>query len=557
MRIQSIDFKNICSFGEEMQHIDYTNTGKLIQLKGISGNGKSTILQLPSLLLYGKIDKVPKPAIANRINKNGYIKGTIVKGQHTYVIERTFTPNTITVYKDGQNIENYGSRDAQAFLDKEVIEIPIQTFNNMISISMGNFKSFLTMSPADRKQIIDRVFNLEVINVVFENIKKDMRELGVSINSDNSLLYSLNQNIQNANNEIIKIQEKLKTTETQKEIDENNQKIQEINEKINTITEAYKNTQEKQLSLNTEISTLKQQQIENDMNIRNIQNQLALFSQEKCPTCGTSFNSDNFKELKNKLVELKNEKMKIKTDISDQLSNFNTNLINIQNLMTKANTTMFNLKTEITNLQNKNYVIQEKLKSNTEYQAVLNIINKTTEDVNNIKQSIDKKNNELSDLQNLLLVYSIDGVKQKVINNYLPLLNAEILNNLELMNFPYMLEFDSKFDPHLKDLGQEIPTETLSAGESTRVNLVILCSLYKLLKRRYTEINILSVDEVVSVLDNWNSGIVLKFLKDFSLENNLNCFVVSHTDLEQDAFDEILEINKNVFSSINKLTLTL
>jgi DNA repair exonuclease SbcCD ATPase subunit len=157
----------------------------------------------------------------------------------------------------------------------------------------------------------------------------------------------------------------------------------------------------------------------------------------------------------------------------------------------------------------------------------------------------------------LLIVYSIDGVKQKVINNYLPLLNTEISNNLELMNFPYTLEFDSKFDPHLKDLGQEIPTETLSEGEGTRVNIVILCSLYKLLKRRYPEINILSVDEVVSVLDNWNSGIVLKFLKDFSLENNLNCFVVSHTDLEQDAFDEILEINKNVFSSINKLTLTI
>jgi DNA repair exonuclease SbcCD ATPase subunit len=112
----------------------------------------------------------------------------------------------------------------------------------MISISMGNFKSFLTMSPADRKQIIDRVFNLEIVNVVFENIKKDMRELGVSINSDNSLLYSLNQTIQNANNEIIKIQEKLKTTETQKEIDENNQKIQEINNKIKKISDAYNNT---------------------------------------------------------------------------------------------------------------------------------------------------------------------------------------------------------------------------------------------------------------------------------------------------------------------------
>jgi len=48
------------------------------------------------------------------------------------------------------------------------------------------------MSPADRKQIIDRVFDLEIINVVFENLKKDMRDLGSSINADNSTIFSLN-----------------------------------------------------------------------------------------------------------------------------------------------------------------------------------------------------------------------------------------------------------------------------------------------------------------------------------------------------------------------------
>nr|DAL03528.1 MAG TPA: Rad50 ABC-ATPase, Mre11, DNA double-strand break [Bacteriophage sp.] len=73
--------------------------------------------------------------------------------------------------------------------------MPQATFTNMISISMKKFKSFLTMSPADRKQIIDRVFSLEAINIVFEKIKKDMRELGASINADNSTVYSLNQTV--------------------------------------------------------------------------------------------------------------------------------------------------------------------------------------------------------------------------------------------------------------------------------------------------------------------------------------------------------------------------
>ena len=46
------------------------------------------------------------------------------------------------------------------------------------------------MSPADRKQIVDMIFEMEVINVVYENIKKDMRDLGSSINADNTTIFS-------------------------------------------------------------------------------------------------------------------------------------------------------------------------------------------------------------------------------------------------------------------------------------------------------------------------------------------------------------------------------
>lgn len=47
------------------------------------------------------------------------------------------------------------------------------------------------MSPADRKQIIDMIFEMEIINVIYEHIKKDMRDLGASINADNSTIFSL------------------------------------------------------------------------------------------------------------------------------------------------------------------------------------------------------------------------------------------------------------------------------------------------------------------------------------------------------------------------------
>ena len=557
MKIEKIEFKNIFSYGEQVQTINYDDTGKLVLLKGQSGAGKSAILSLPCLLLYGKIEKIPKPAIANRINKNGWIRGTIKQGQHQFIIERKFSPNSITVWKDGENIENYGSKDAQAFIDSEITDIPQATYSNMISISMKSFKSFLKMSPADRKQIIDRVFDLEIINTVYENLKKDMRELGSSINADNNTIFSLTQTIKNANNEIKKIQEKLLSSENQDKIEENNKLIEENNIKLQKLTEGYQQYINKQKEITEQFNIIKKQQIENNVNIKSIQEKIKLFNQEKCPTCGTSFSSQQFTELKDNLNLLKNDKLIIDENLKTQLNNLTNTNNTIQEYLNKITYAVQQIKNNINSLTSENLVIQEKINSNGEYQAVQNIIEKTNEQLTEIKNSIDNKNQQMLDLQNLCVVYSIDGVKQKVINNYLPLLNKEIENNLILLNVPYGLEFDSKFDPHLKDLGIELDPSTLSDGEMTRVDIIVLCSLFKLLKRRYPSINTFALDEVISTLDSSNSGAVLDFLKTFAKDNKLNCFVVSHTDLYLENFDEIIEIEKhNGFSRFTIISTT-
>ena len=559
MFFTKIEWKNIFAYGEEVQTLEYDSTGKLILLKGQSGSGKTAILSLPVLVLYGKLANVNKTSIANRVNKNGWIRGTLIKNNHTYVIERKFTPNALTVFKDDVNIENYGTKDAQAYIDNEIIEIPQATFNNMISISMKKFKSFLTMSPADRKQIIDRVFNLEIVNVVYENLKKDMRDLGNSINSDNTSLFQLNQTIMNANQELIKIQEKQKTQETQQQIDENNVKITENNAKLQKLQEGYKQYAQQQQEINMNIQTIKRGQIENTMSINQLQEKINLYNQEKCPTCGTSFTGANYDEIKQKLHELKAQKDEITLKLNQKLQELTNNVNQVNEYLQKITAAVQTIQTDTTKLQNSNYLIQQSMKVSGEYQAVQNIINKTTEQITTIKTALEEKNQNMIDMQNLCVVYSIEGVKQKVINNYLPLLNKEIAQNLDLLNFPYQLEFDSKFDPNLKDIGMPVPVDTLSDGEMTRVDIVVLCSLFKLLKRRYPNINILSIDELVSFLDVANSQILLKFLNNFAKSMNLNIFVVSHVNIDTECFDKCIEVTReeNRFAHIREENLMM
>lgn len=550
MKIKSIEWKNIFAYGEEIQKVEYVD-GELVLLKGQSGAGKSAILSLPALLLYGKLEKLTKSAIANRTNKNGWIKGIIEKGNHVYTIERGFSPNSLVILKDGINIDSFGISSAQDYIDTEIADIPLPTFSNMISISMKKFKSFLTMSPADRKQIIDRVFNLEVINIAFEKIKKEAKEIGNSINNGNTTLFQLNQTLQNANNQLINIKNNAMTDEMKQEVSENLEKISKYNDALTTLSNALTEYNNKMQEHITYINQLRQNEYAIESDIRTIDEKINLFSQSKCPTCGTSFDSDAFVGLKKQLEDLKQQKQILKGQINNQLLEGNSNYDEITGMIRKINDKTTEYKNAVNTLTNRNNYIDAQSKVSSECQGIQNIIDSTTEQIQAIQNELSDNTIKLRDLQILQTVYSIDGVKQKVINNYIPILNKEIADNLDFVNFPYQLEIDSKFEPHLKELGTDVSPETLSDGEETRVDLIILCSLFKLLKRRFPTINILSIDEVISSLDSESSGLVLDFLKHFAKENNLSCFIVSHTDLFLDNFDKIINVTKQGFSKVN------
>lgn len=553
MRFKKIEWKNIFAYGEELQTIEY-HDGELVLLKGQSGSGKSAVLSLPALLLYGKLEKLNKSSIANRTNKNGWIRGTIEKGKHTYVIERGFTPNTLTVIRDGENIDSYGVSSAQDYIDKEIADIPIQTFANMVSISMKKFKSFLTMSPADRKQIIDKVFNLEVVNIASEHIKKDAKEISNAINASNTTLFQLTQTLKKSTEELAKIEAENHSEEDAKEIEENLKKIEECNQKIDALNNGYGEYSLKQQTASNAISEIGRKIYENNSNIKVIVEKLDLFSKDKCPTCGASFQSEAHNNLKTQLEDLRKQKVDLSYELEKQKKEVNDSYNQITEYLGKISNAVYQLKTDIGNLTHANIMIKERAKMSSQYQGIRNIIDSTAEQIDSIKCTLADDTQRLKDLQNLAIVFSIDGVKQKVIVNYLPILNEEIERNLDALNFPYKLEIDSKFDPHLTELGKELAPETLSDGEQTRVDLVIMCSLFKLLKRRFPTINILFIDEVISSLDNESSGLVLSHLKDFAKDNGLACFIVSHTDLYLDNFDKILSVKKEGFSRIEELT---
>lgn len=556
MKIVKLQWRNIFSYGDDITEIEFSDEGKLWQLSGKSGSGKSSLLSIPKLLLYGKTEggdgkPVDMADVSNWLNKKGWICGTIVKNNDTYVIERTFSPSALTITKNGDPIDKAGVKNMQGIIDTEILDnMPYNIFANVMSLSLNNFKSFISMSPADKRLIIDKIFSLEIINKVYDLVRKDMKDLGNSINISNSQIYSLDQTIKTSQAELDNLNNSESTDNVKDNLDEIQQKLVKVDslyqqqntlytQLYNTYNDTYKIDQQIVTAINSE-----------NFEIGNINKKINLFNQDKCPTCGTSFASDEFKHIKEDLLrQLKERQDTLSSytqkhnELLEQFNTINSQMQEVQVNIQKINDKKNELTKEYARIEASSSISQESV-------AIQNIINQTNKTKSDLEKSIVEANEKMKMLEIIETMYSADGIKQTMMNNYIPTLNEEIADTLNFLGFPYSLEFDNNFDPHMQYLGRSIKPKSLSIGEHKKVDLTVLCSLLKMIKRKYPQINLVCLDETVSSLDYESSTEIIKYLKEISKEMNLNIFIVSHTMLDENLFDEHILVEKNAEYSI-------
>ena len=550
MKIVKIEWRNIFSYGNKIEELDFSGDGKLWQLSGRSGSGKSSLLTIPKLLLYGKTEgsdgkAVKMGAIANRINRNGWIRGTIINGQNEFVIERTFSPQSLVVYKNGENLDKAGLKDMQGIIDNEILDnLPYHIFSNVMTLSLNNFKSFVSMSPGDKRQIIDKIFSLEILNKVYELVKRDMRDLGNIINMSNSQIYSLDQTIKTSNAELIKL--------NQKSNDDNKDLLEQLQKRIENAgnlyaqqSQIYSTYYAKLVEFNNAETQIRQLYTSQVNECNNVASKINLFNEDKCPTCGTPFNSEEFVELKKTL----NDKY---TELCKQRDEYNTRLQEILKGKNELNTYLVQLKQALDKILAKQSELAAEYKSisnisskTDEYKSIQKIIADTETAKRTLEDSIEASNKKMGYLTIIESLYSADGIKKQMMENYIPTLNEEIKNTLIALSFPYTLEFDNNFDPHLECLGEPIEVQSLSTGEHKKVDLTVLCAILRMLKRKYPQINLVCLDETLSSLDYESSTDIITYLQDIASTMSLNIFIVSHTQLDENLFDVRIHIDKN------------
>ena len=579
MIISEIGIRGYKSFGNNEQVLSLnTKNGELILLVGNNGNGKSSLLESFEYCLYGKVKsgKTKKWArlasLPNRINGELLNRIKFISSGTEVEIKRGISPNILELSENGMPNERAGKANLDEKIEK-YIGMDIETFKSFISMSINDFKNFISLSNEEKQLLLDKLFNLEVINIlntILKDINKNNKIRMASLDSEIRTLDESIDSIQRSIDKAIEREKEEARLALEREKEDIQSEIDKITEEMNSKKDEYKSLKEKiekirekETELNDEIEKEKKQHIITQSDIRNVQKEIDLYDSGKCPTCATDFTSSHFLSLRESLVEKKSKLEEVKLEIEENIKSVKEKQTKLKAISEKTTTSFNDLNYLLRNYKTQIETLTKKKESQTPQTTNRPSVNiqefqKTIEELQE-KKSVSSESATICKEKELFYkelnrIFGEDGVKKSIIAGIIKPINHFISENIKKMGLTFDVKLDETFTAEIRQLGSVIEHDSLSTGEQKLTNICILIAYLKLIRTK-KHINILFLDEVFSSVDIDNIQKILDLLKSFSNDYNINIFVVHHAVLNQEMFDRILLIEKNVFSSITEVNM--
>ena len=578
MLISELGIKGFKSYGNNEQVLKLnTEKGELILLVGNNGAGKSSLLDSFDYTLYGKTRGKKKrwstlSTLPNRINGELLNRVKFISNGVNVEVKRGISPSVLELWENDVLNERAGKSNIDEKIE-DYIGIDLETFKSFISLSINDFKNFISLSNEEKQLLLDKLFNLEVINIlngILKDIAKNNKVRAASFDAEIRTLDDSISSIQRSIDKAIERQKEEARLALEREKEDIQSEIDRITGEMNSKKDDYKSLKdkidkikEKESELNNELDNEKKQYINTQNDIKNVQREIDLYDSGKCPTCRTDFNSDHFVALRDSFVEKKLSFENIKVEIEGNITKVKERQVKLK-VLSESTTTAFNdlnyllrsYKSEIDKL------VQKKTSQTVSVNTTpVNIqeFQSTIEELED-KKIVSKDNITICREKDLYYkemnrIFGEDGVKKSIISGIIKPINHFIAENIKKMSLSFEVRLDETFTAEIKQLGSPIEHDSLSTGETKKVNISILIAYLKLIRTK-RHINILFLDEVFSSIDIEGIDSILALLKSFANDYNINIFVVHHAILNQEMFDRILKINKEVFSSIEEVDLS-
>lgn len=574
-----IKFKNILSYGNQLTEVNFEKGLNLI--KAPNGSGKSTMLDAINYALFDKpFRNIKKENLINRINgKNLYVEFAFSINKDDYIIERGMKPDILKIKKNDKDIDLMSSKKLVQEEVEKFIGINQKMFKNVVGIAVTNNKPFLSMTAAEKRNLIENIFNIDMLGSMMKEVKKrksindaEQRIKVEEYNSKEALKNDNEKYLENMNN-YIKNFNSIKQTD----IDKCKAKIKTLTERIevneSNIKKGIKKLEELQVTLENEPDQKVFAKIIKEIGVaeadkNRLQKQLDQLEENAiCPICGTSLTGEHAlehkKEVKetldnlvyNKIPELK----KVEEDYTALKEKYdkNVNLINkIKVKLEEENRIKDNNTSDLIEATKKLEEInkQECPFIKDEYEVkITNLKNQMIElqtRLSEIKETvaIDKE---------LIKILGDDGIKVYFFRKLIPLFNQNINEYLKKFDMPITIEFNDNMEERIYNTKKEIEYDQFSGGEKTRIDMSILLSFFNVSRIISNwSCSLLFIDEVLDsqVDDKGLEQFIATLYNMINSDNSnkLGIYIVSHklgtTDIP---LNSVVKINKSgIFSQL-------
>ncbi len=193
-----IEYKNFLSTGNIPNRIEL-NSHKSTLLTGLTGNGKSTIIEAIIFVLFNKpfrnISK--REQIINSINgKHCELTIEFDNNGHTYKVIRGLKPDKFEIYCDNILIkQEANSRDYQTFLEKQILKVNYKTFTQVVVLGSTNYIPFMKLSAIDRRSVIEDILDITVFSAMNDILKKKTAIITTDIANNKQYLSTIKNKV--------------------------------------------------------------------------------------------------------------------------------------------------------------------------------------------------------------------------------------------------------------------------------------------------------------------------------------------------------------------------
>ena len=572
--LKTLSWSNCFSYGDN-NSIDLSEQ-KITQILGTNGVGKSSIPLILEEVLFNKNSKgIKKADIANRLFNAGYsINLLFSKDSDEYEVDLVRKSSLkVKLLKNGEDISSHTATNTYKTIE-EIIAIDFKTFSQVVYQNPNASLNFLTATDTNRKKFLIDLLGLEKYIEIFEMFKVLSRDVDSEYARIDGKISTIEKWLQN-NRLTDTTPRELKNLPKLSEDDQN--EISSLMAEIQNISSSNRkisqNNQYKEMLKNIDINSaraipatevLSYDKLQAEVGSLNSQANRSLDEIRKmetlgdeCPTCGQPVDeqfkkvhilehqemADNCSAMREKIsLEINEirennkqytEKEKTIKDWESLFSKIDqttpSELLDEQELRTRLEA----LQSQVREQQQEIATIEKQNQLASAFNAKIEVVREQTEE---FEDELSKLVADISSIQakkanleilkkafstNGLIAYKIENLVkelEEITGTYL----AELSDGRFTLNFAIS---NDKLNVEITDNGNTVDILALSSGEQARVNTATLLGIRKIMNSlSSSRINVLFLDEVISVLDDSGRERLVEVL----LEEDLNTYLVSH-----------------------------